>query len=788
MTTLLITPKVENKTAKFKGTIAAGEHVAVTIKDGAEWSAEGLMLRVIDLTTQRTLAVFPRPEETLAEGETPDAWDTNAGDLTCTLNLNTTRMVAAARHMIRVPVLFVLGNSSEDERTLYFRDCYEVELWPERIGDDTPYDLDKWPKQIDEWTEQMEDWARQMQAFNTALSEEAEARANGDAPLAGQTINTNTTNAMRQAIKTIGAALGATMRVLAVCAALPLLGATVQTAPLGELDLNTNPRVVTNVTFEGLLTEHQDITGKADKTNTYTKAQTDAQIDAVAAGLAPTNHSHEIITDGTNTITAAREFFGPSGSMATNYVNDIYGTLQLESYDAENQVVSYGSEEVQLFCMGGYWHLFRFGDESTISCSGYGMDAQVVTATTEPPLVFTRQIVERTAFIGRLALTNDIPNVSMDVSRTTDTSVLLNDPELPSARLVPDETPSAYWPNRQRVLRLGDEDSVISMDRTETKLLLVDDPAHLVFVESATVDGNGNTNYTLKTFRQYLNAVSPDTLQETLRAYLPTEGGGSVTGNVEMVGDLLVQGKFEAPNLVRVVTADIEANGFSVSNGVLRANSGLMVSNGMCRINCARAVLGIGTPRLHMETVDPLSHITFGGTWDQPYGNLTDAISITVQNNIVNAVPTFDQAKSYAYLPTNTPPFTTGTYLSQDVVSHTPPVGLVTLRNWKTNVLTDSQYNAYVVLQLDSNDLPLDKFECDILFRYTSSVPSFYFHFGTFGDAPTFYGQTDAFSPTAGTVRRVHMKHIGNDEWIVTYQDLTSWSPPMNMTFPSEEP
>lgn len=153
MTTLLITPKVENKTARFKGTIAAGEHVAVTIKDGADWSAEGLTLRVIDLTTHRTLAVFPRPEETLEEGETPDAWDTNAGDLTCTLNLNTTRMVAAARHMIRVPVMFVLGNSSEDERTLYFRDCYEVELWPERIGDDTPYDLDKWPRQIDEWTE-----------------------------------------------------------------------------------------------------------------------------------------------------------------------------------------------------------------------------------------------------------------------------------------------------------------------------------------------------------------------------------------------------------------------------------------------------------------------------------------------------------------------------------------------------------------------------------------------------------------------------------------------------------
>ena len=63
MTELTITPKISDKTARFRGTIAAGEHVAVTIKGGAEWMGEddgaNLSLRVLDLVTGRTLAVFP---------------------------------------------------------------------------------------------------------------------------------------------------------------------------------------------------------------------------------------------------------------------------------------------------------------------------------------------------------------------------------------------------------------------------------------------------------------------------------------------------------------------------------------------------------------------------------------------------------------------------------------------------------------------------------------------------------------------------------------------------------
>jgi len=181
MTELTITPKVADKTARFKGAVAAGEHVAVTIKGGAEWLGDdagaNLSLRVLDLVTGRTLAVFPYWTEDNSEDwpddvTSADAWapaTDDSNDLYCELNLNTTRMVDAARHMLRVPVMFVLGDT-DDPRTLYFRDRYEVEYWPERIGDTVPYDLDKWPKRIDEWAEQVAAWTSRMD--NLALDAE----------------------------------------------------------------------------------------------------------------------------------------------------------------------------------------------------------------------------------------------------------------------------------------------------------------------------------------------------------------------------------------------------------------------------------------------------------------------------------------------------------------------------------------------------------------------------------------------------------------------------------------
>lgn len=203
MTELTITPKTADKTARFRGAVAAGEHVAVTIKGGAAWlgddNGEHLSLRVLDLVTGRTLAVFPRPPETYEDGDEPeeqDEWKT-AGeddtDLFCNLNLNTDRMVNAARHMLRVPVLFVLGAKDEDNpattRTLYFRDRYIVEFWPERVGDDTPYDLDKWPKQIDEWTQLVADWNARLDRMKLAAQRSTDEPPPADVPYTTITLN-----------------------------------------------------------------------------------------------------------------------------------------------------------------------------------------------------------------------------------------------------------------------------------------------------------------------------------------------------------------------------------------------------------------------------------------------------------------------------------------------------------------------------------------------------------------------------------------------------------------------
>ena len=181
MTTLAITPNWKNKTAKFKGTIAAGEHVAVTIQnDNGEGTpfiedASTLRLRVVDPCNGRTLAIFPEP---VPEGETPEEWDSDLSPLRCTLNLNTVQMLKAVPPAANVPLLFVLDDY--ENKTLYFKEQFPVEHWPRLRGEEEPTDLDNYKDIIADFNTRLDGFGSRITAAENvanAATENASAAA-----------------------------------------------------------------------------------------------------------------------------------------------------------------------------------------------------------------------------------------------------------------------------------------------------------------------------------------------------------------------------------------------------------------------------------------------------------------------------------------------------------------------------------------------------------------------------------------------------------------------------------
>lgn len=134
MTNLNIIPNFEKKTAKFTGTIAAGEKIHVTISDigGYIGGVENLRLRAVG-SDGGTLAQFP------PLGEESLNWVKDGDTIECDLNLNTVQMLEAVPPAARVMVLFVLDNP-EDE-ILYFKSFFAVDHWPRRVGEEEPVDL-----------------------------------------------------------------------------------------------------------------------------------------------------------------------------------------------------------------------------------------------------------------------------------------------------------------------------------------------------------------------------------------------------------------------------------------------------------------------------------------------------------------------------------------------------------------------------------------------------------------------------------------------------------------------
>ena len=150
MTELIITPNYDKKTARFKGTIAGGESVKVTIVGAAKWLSSGLRLRVV-CGCSKTVAMFPLK----SEDGTVSSFEVVGDDLIAApLELNTIQARFYTQGLATTAATFIVEDI--EKNILYFQDSYELHGWVKRDGDEEPYDLNKFPELIEDWRKQIE--------------------------------------------------------------------------------------------------------------------------------------------------------------------------------------------------------------------------------------------------------------------------------------------------------------------------------------------------------------------------------------------------------------------------------------------------------------------------------------------------------------------------------------------------------------------------------------------------------------------------------------------------------
>lgn len=288
-------------------------------------------------------------------------------------------------------------------------------------------------------------------------------------------------------------------------------------------------------------------------------------------------------------------------------------------------------------------------------------------------------------------------------ARATNTELrIFHGDSFSSMRVEPPKSIHTLPVNQWRALELGDEKTVAKTRYHETDKLLVGSPRDLYFIDRVEIDG-ATTNYVLKSFQSYLDALSPDAVGDLIGHYLPTNGGGTVTGELNVRGNLFVSGEVSMPNLVNVRTANIFANGFMVTNGVVMASSGLMVSNGICRINGAVSEGLVQVKNIHvMDGGD----VTFGGSPENPTAGMRGMIEGLTLAKITELGFTGNPEAQIGQTDGVFPDGTRDRFARlSDLVAHTSqncvrPIGdqttsggsraSITLRNWCLNVPTES--------------------------------------------------------------------------------------------------
>lgn len=280
-------------------------------------------------------------------------------------------------------------------------------------------------------------------------------------------------------------------------------------------------------------------------------------------------------------------------------------------------------------CGGTVYNCFIGGPDATYRAAfrlrmlpspGYTPNHLKLPTVTYDAALFGEPTVNGTNLIEIVRRMNESETMT---ARETNTELrIFHGDAFSSMRVEPPKSIHTLPVNQWRALELGDEKTVAKTRYHETDKLLVGSPRDLYFIDRVEIDG-AKTNYVLKSFQSYLDALSPDAVGDLIGNYLPTNGGGTVTGEVKVLGNLYVSGEVSMPNLVDVRTANIIANGFIVSNRVVVAESGLMVSNGVCHINGAIANGTIQATRVHiMDGGD----VTFGGSPENPTAGMIGMI------------------------------------------------------------------------------------------------------------------------------------------------------------------
>ena len=366
-----------------------------------------------------------------------------------------------------------------------------------------------------------------------------------------------------------------------------------------------------------------------------------------------------------------------------------------------------------------------------------------------------------TNLLGRIAMTNEVPEWPAELVHTNTPLIFADGEDTNVTSLALHAQPenytslsflspvSYYLPNRFSLLELGHDYQIAAAQWFQVgRYLYAQNPENIVFV--------GGERH--KTLQEYLDACSPQTMADLLSCYIPTNGGGRIHG------DLTIDGRLTAGELITITNSDIHAKGFQVVNKVLTAD-GLIASNGMVRLNCARFVIGFGTPRIHLETNSP-SAITYGGTWEHPQGSVFSWQDEYIQQYLAGNANQQDIELRNPYVRYMD---VKDGFMGWKVKGHNVnngPLKHFELDNYRTHHFTDSDVGTYgIEFTINSNA------HVRIIYDFATTPPSaVYFACGRDGNdasATMLSSGTELLAPTAGVKTLLEIDHLSGWTFVV---------------------